>query len=108
MRSFVLTNIQDKTTTILQWDQSTGQSAGNDDLLDILNFTIRSSIQQGYCGVNPTLNYPVKNPLHDPLEMAVILAFMDYQCDDLPMPKFEEIDPYARDKQGNIIGEIAF
>lgn len=108
MPNFVLTNFQDKTTTVLQWDQATGQLAGNDDLLEMLNFIIRASIRQGYCCVNPTLNYPIKNPLHDALEMAVILAFMDYQCDDLPMPEFEHIDPYVRDEHGNIIGEIVF
>lgn len=73
-----------------------------------IKLTIHTSIQQGYCSVNPTLNYPVKNPLHDLLEMAIILSFINYQCKDLPMPEFEEIVPYVRDDHGNIIGEIVF
>lgn len=108
MHNFVLTNFHDKTTTILHWNSTTGELAGDDALLEILNFTIHTSIQQGYCSVNPTLNYPVKNPLHNPLEMAVVVAFINYHCKEIPMPEFEKIDPYVRDDHGNIIGEIVF
>lgn len=72
----------------LEWDQDKGTFASEDkallaDIEAVAKFGLRD-------GRLPTpfhnFSYPIKNPFHEQLELAVVLAMLDLYSDDLPLP----------------------
>ena len=111
MRQINLINSNDNSTTVLQWDETTGELLGDAETLK----TIYQAV--GMCekwGSIPRFNppccpdYPVTQPLRKSDEFALILATLDLYSDDLPLPEITPVDPYVRDQSGLIIGEIVF
>jgi hypothetical protein len=62
----------------LEWHSETGHLSGS--LARQVLITIREALAQGEAGWGPQhcLGYPIKNSLHTPAEMAVILDLMGF------------------------------
>lgn len=108
MRQITLTHRLDRSTTLLQWNETTGDLYGNEDLIVEINGYINFAIAQGHWSLLPTYDYPIKNPRHNALELAVILNSLDDHFSDLTLPEIQKVDSQVRDEHGNIIGELVF
>lgn len=107
MRQIKLINHNNNSTTILQWNEKTGELLGNAQLIAEIQQTAQLMIKLGYCNFAGTWDYPIQNPLKNALEFAVILSSMDIGSADLPLPE-DDTDPYIRDEQGAIVGHVVF
>lgn len=104
MRQITLTHLKDRSTILLQWDEVTGELKGDEQLIAEIDAYIGFAIDQGHWPLLPTHSYPIINPRHDALELAVILTTLDDYFSDMTLPEVEHVDPYVRDEHGNIVG----
>lgn len=108
MRQITLTHRIDRSTTLLQWDEATGELFGDKQLIAEINAYIGFAVDQGHWSLLPTYHYPIVNPRHNALELAVILNSLDDYFSDMTLPDVAHIDSYVRDERGNVVGELVF
>ena len=108
MRQITLTHRLDHSTTLLQLNEVTGELFGDEQLIAEINAYIGFAMDEGYWSLLPTYSYPIVNPRHNALELAVILTTLSDYFSDMALPEVEHVDPYVRDEHGNIVGELVF
>lgn len=108
MRQITLTHRIDRSTTLLQWDEATGELFGNEELIAEIHAYIDFAVDQGHWSLLPTYHYPIVNPRHNALELAVILNSLDDYFSDMTLPDVAHVDSYVRDEHGNVVGELVF
>jgi hypothetical protein len=72
----------------LAWDQDKGKLAGDDDeIIHQITKVAQYAIEDGYIAhVINGVNFPVTDPLKNKDELALVLAFLDFSCEQLPVP----------------------
>ena len=108
MRQITLTHRLDHSTTLLQWNEVTGELFGDEQLIAEINAYIGFAMDEGYWSLLPTYSYPIVNPRHNALELAVILTTLSDYFSDMALPEVEHVDPYVRDEHGNIVDQVLF
>ena len=108
MRQITLTHRINRSTTPLQWDETTGELFGDEQVIAEILFYTDLAVKQGYWSLLPTSSYPIQNPLHNALELAIILNTLDDYISDLELPEVEHVDGWVRDESGNVIDQVVF
>lgn len=71
----------------LAWDQDKGKLAGDDEIIRQITKIAQYAIEDGYIAhVINGVNFPVTEPLKNKDELALVLAFLDFSCEQLPVP----------------------
>lgn len=71
----------------LSWDQEKGKLAGDDEIIRQITKVAQYAVEDGYIAhVVNGVNFPVTDPLKNKDELALVLAFLDFSCEQLPVP----------------------
>ncbi|MBK0062393.1 MULTISPECIES: hypothetical protein [unclassified Acinetobacter] len=74
----------------LQWDKEPGTLQGDQNLIDQIHAIADMALQEGYISHPiPCVDYPVTDPFHDEQELALIFAFLGYDCDQVSIPQIQ-------------------
>lgn len=83
------------------WDAQKGTLSGVPDLVDSIKQAARIAAMQGYLRPAPTLpRVEITEPLKHADQLAAVLAFVDYRCEQLPL---EPAEPELQDSSLAIV-----
>lgn len=71
----------------LAWDQATGKLAGDGETIRQITKIAQYAIEDGYIAhVINGVNFPVTEPLKNNDQFALVLNFLGFSCEQLPVP----------------------
>ncbi|WP_448761747.1 hypothetical protein [Acinetobacter tandoii] len=80
-----------KPTVHLQWDKESGILQGDPKIIGQIRIVADIAMNEGFIS-HPIvgINYPVVDPFKDENELALIFAFLSYDCDQTTIPELAE------------------